>query len=95
MAQVVQLAPGLTVATSSDIVVAAGDEAVVGIYTESGTPLVNAGPSFFCALVQVTPGEPNRIDKLDAAQPSVKVLGPNTFRVIRSAARVNVGVFSE
>lgn len=95
MAQTVNLAPGMTVATSTDIIVGSGLEAVIGIYTESGMPLSDAGQNFFATVVQVTPGEPSRIDKLDAATPAIKVSGPNTYRVIRGAALVNVGVFSE
>lgn len=95
MAQTVKLAPGLTAATSTDIVVAAGAEAVVGIYADPGTTLGAAGVSYYCRVMQVTPGADNCVQNLDASTPSVIVRGPNTYRVQRSAAQTNVGVFSE
>lgn len=95
MAQTVRLAPGTAAATSTDIVVAAGNEAVLGIYADTGLQLSAAGSSFYCTVLQVTPGAPNGVEILDATNPSVIVKGPNTYRVVRNSSAIAVGVFSE
>lgn len=95
MAQTTQLAAGTTAATSANIVVASGAVAVVGIFTNSGTELSAAGDNFFATVLQTTPGQPNRVAKLDASNPSITLSGPNTFTVVRNASNVPVGVFSE
>lgn len=95
MAQTVQLALGTTAATSSTIIVAANAEAVIGIYADVGQRIAEAGSAFSCTLVQVTPGADNQIGRLDAAQPTIIVRGPNSYKVVRPGAAVPVGVFSE
>lgn len=95
MAQTVQLALGTAPGTSSDIVVAAGAQAMIGIYADTGVAISAAGQAFRCDVLLLTPGEPHAIDRLDAAKPTVIVQGPGTYRVRRNAAQVSVGVFSE
>lgn len=94
MAQTTRLAPTLLAATSSTIVVAAGAEAVIGLYVASGA-LSEAGDMLSATVQQVTPGSPNSIARLDASYPSCLVAGPNTFTVVKSRSTVAVGVFSE
>lgn len=95
MAPTVSLAPGQTIATSSEVAVLAGATASIGIYTETGTKLSAAGSDFFATVVMVTPGEPSQIGRLDASKAAMSVAGPGTYKVIRNACKVNVGVFSE
>lgn len=94
MAQTTRLAPTLLAATSSTIVVAAGAEAVIGLFASTGT-LSSAGEMLTATVQQVTPGQPNSIATLDASYPSCLVAGPNTFTVVKSRSTVAVGVFSE
>lgn len=94
MAQTTKLAATTSAGTSATIVVAAGAEAVIGLFAATGS-LSAAGDMLTATVQQVTPGQPNSIAKLDASFPSCLVTGPNTFTVIKSASTVAVGVFSE
>lgn len=81
MAQTTILAPDTTDATSTDVVIAAGAFATVGIFS------VVTGRVPFDALriMQVTPGAANEVDPLNDARRSVVLVGPGTFRVVRTA----------
>ena len=92
MAQTVQLAIGTTTAPSSDIVIAAGATAVVGIYADTGSKLDGTALAY---LYQKTPGAPNLLEVLDSTNPSVEVKGANTVYVQRVLAGAAFGVFSE
>lgn len=76
------LQPGITEATSSDIVVAAGAVATVGIYcaTKSAMP---TGVHF--DILQLTPGAPNAVGQLAGNSRATSLMGPGTFRVRRPA----------
>jgi hypothetical protein len=94
MAQTTNLAAGKTAATSTDITVASGAEATIGIFTDAGKIPDNVS----LTLLQDTPGIDNVVAELSRELPSVIVKGPNVFRVTRPAfsnLSVNVGVFSE
>lgn len=93
MAQTVSLAPTVNDATSSNIVVAAGAEVVIGLYVATGQ-LSDAG-QFEATVTQVTPGAAVSVTKLSAATPSLVFKGPNTFAVVKPRTLVAVGVFSE
>lgn len=95
MAQTVSLALGTTPATSSDIIVPAGAQAMIGIYADTGVALSAAGTAFRAEVLLKTPGEAHAVDHLDTAKPTVIVNGPGTYQVRRNAAAVSVGVFSE
>lgn len=93
MAQSTILALGTTSATSTDIVIASGAQAVVGIFV-GGSDTLNA-VSNPLRVIQVTPGNVSPICNLNAENPSIMLLGPNTFRVVRAPTPVQVGVFME
>lgn len=89
MTQTTILASGTTEASSSDIVVPSGAIVTVGIFaTNPGASL--AGRGF--AVLQLTPGAPNRLDTLDETQRSVQLNGPGTFRVDRPELQSEFGV---
>jgi hypothetical protein len=94
MAQTTQLAAATSAGTSSSIAVAAGAEAVIGLFVASGT-LQAAGDQFRATVQQATPGAVNSIATLSAENPSCIVRGPNTFTVTKAVSLVAVGVFSE
>lgn len=93
MAQATVLAPGNTGATSTDIVVAAGDAVTVGLYAAAAGRL----PSGAAFLVQQdTPGADNTIARLSATELSTVLAGPGTYRVHRPAYTGDAfGVFTE
>ena len=88
------LVPAATNATSSDVVVAAGATAVIGIYTAAGQIPQTAR----LTIVQDTPGSTDiPVDVLDKGKPSV-IIGAGTFRVVRVHGADwsdQVGAFSE
>jgi Ni,Fe-hydrogenase I small subunit len=95
MAQSTILASAQTAATSSDVVIAAGASAVVGIFAAAG---VQIPEGVRCTVLQDTPGNDNAIKFLTAQEPTTVINGPGTFRVWRPAITaygVNVGAFSE
>lgn len=69
-------------ATSTNVVLAAGAKAHVGLFGDAGS-LLPAGVTF--AVLQATPGADNLYRQLDASQRSVVIEGPGTFRVKRPA----------
>lgn len=96
MAQTTILAAGSTDASSSDVVVAAGSNATVGMFVASGTLPTDVS----LAVVADTPGADIIIANLTTQQPAVVLAGPGTFRVVRTVGRllgssVAVGAFSE
>ena len=94
MAQTTILAAGQTAATSTDVVVAAGTVATIGLFTASGP--VPCGVEIGVRIA--TPGEDNFVAKLTQANQVTVISGPGTFRAYRrniAAYGVNVGVFVE
>lgn len=94
MAQSTILAAGITATTSTDVVLAAGEVAVVGMF--SADPAAKLPASF--TVQMKTPAADNVVASLTAAAPQVQVNGPGTFRVKRPALKagaVPVGVFME
>lgn len=93
MPQSTVLAAGVTAATSSDIVVAAGATVTVGIFS-SEADLAPAWLVF--GIEQITPGASNSIGTLDGTKRQVVLAGPGTFRVRRPAYPATAfGVFIE
>ncbi|WP_454863359.1 hypothetical protein [Pseudomonas hormoni] len=93
MAQSTALAAGITAATSTDIVVAAGAVVIVGIFSAAAGELA-AGVSF--GVLQDTPGADNTIASLDNYKRAHVISGPGTFRVKRPAyTGTAFGVFIE
>lgn len=93
MPQTTILAPGNSNATSSDIVVAAGSAATVGIFAT--TPAILPDGACF-SVMQVTPGADNAIALLTARQNATVLAGPGTYRIKRVAyAGVAFGAFVE
>ena len=94
MAQSTILAAGQTAATSTDVVLAPGAVATIGLFTSAG-PV----PSGVEIDVRIdTPGEDNFAAKLTQANQVTVLTGPGTFRAYRrdiSAFGVNVGVYTE
>lgn len=92
MAQNTILAAGTTIATSSDVVVAAGSVVTIGLFVASGDLPVGCS-----AIVLIdTPGADLRYAPLDKSNPLTVVSGPCTARVTRQeAGGTAVGVFSE
>lgn len=92
MTQSTILAVGLTAATSTDIVVAAGSVVTVGAFTDSvlTTPF---GAVF--TVMQDTPGLDLEVAVLGTGK-SIQLVGPGTFRVKRSVSTGKpYGVFLE
>jgi len=93
MTQSTVLAVGITAATSTDIVVAAGVTVTVGIFSAVADS-VPLGLAF--GIDQVTPGASNTIGCLDGLKRQVMLSGPGTFRVKRPAyTGTAFGVFLE
>lgn len=93
MGQNTNLTTGNTEATSTDVVLAAGASANVGIFGAAGAALpvkVNFSVSMD------TPSGDSVIGLLNQKSPVMLVTGPGTFRVKRPAYTGNAfGVFSE
>lgn len=93
MTQSTVLAAGITAASSTDIVIAAGATVTVGIFS-AVADAVPLGVAF--GIDQVTPGASNTIGCLDGARRQVVLAGPGTFRVKRPAyTGTPFGVFVE
>ena len=92
MTQTTILASGTTAATSTDVVLAAGATANIGIFAATGTP-PQSGP--VAMLCMDTPGGDLDILPLSAERPATSVSGPGTFRVKRSPVTAAIGAFSE
>lgn len=92
MTQTTILASGTTAATSTDVVLAAGAVANIGIFATSGTPPQSGNVAMVC---MDTPGGDLDIMGLGADCPVTAVSGPGTFRVKRAAVSSAIGAFSE
>ena len=93
MAQTIILAPGSSAATSTDIVVPAGDVVTVGIYTAIAA-VAPTGARF--SVMQGTPGADNVLASLNNYSRTTALVGPGTYRVQRPAyAGTGFGVFTE
>lgn len=93
MAQATVLAAGTTEATSTDIVVAAGEAVTVGIFAATAA-ILPAGVQFL--VVQDTPGADNIIARLGQGNRATVLSAPGTYRVIRPAYDGDgFGVFTE
>jgi hypothetical protein len=93
MAQSTILAAAQTAATSTDVTVAAGSVATIGIFAAGEIP-----DGVRLSVRQDTPSNDNFITHLHSKKRTVVVAGPGVFRVYRpniSAYGTNVGVFSE
>lgn len=87
MTQSTILAAGITQATSTDIVVAAGVVVIVGMFcsdADKPTSYVERTATKF-EILQDTPGADNLVSPLNHAKPSTILTGPGTFRVKRYA----------
>ena len=93
MPQSTILAAAVTAATSTNVTLASGVSAILGIF--SATPnAVPAGVAF--TVLQVTPGADNVIASLGAGSRSSLVTGPGTYRVRRAAyTGAAFGVFAD
>ena len=93
MAQTTILAAAQTAATSTNVTVAAGSVATIGIFAAAAIPsLVEID------VRQVTPSGDNFVARLTHANQTMVLSGPGTFRAYRrniSAGGVNVGVFAD
>lgn len=83
MAQATVLATGNTAATSTDIVVAAGEAVTVGLFAASAGARVPTSLGF--AIRQDTPGGDNVIDRLTQKNRATVLAGPGTYRIERPA----------
>lgn len=92
MAQATNLAAAKTAATSTDVVVASGDFATIGIFTDeaAGIP-ANVGVRVY----QDTPSADVLVFLLNGNDPTRTITGPGTYRAVRGVTTVNIGVFSE
>ena len=91
MTQTTILAAAATAATSTDVAVAAGGVATVGIFTAAGSPEANMQAS----LMIDTPGGDVLYCYLTGTNPVVVLSGPCTARVYRPASAKSFGAFSE
>lgn len=84
---------GKGAATSSDVVIAAGAKARIGIFGAAGAHLPPGVPF---AVMQDTPSADNIVAYLDGSNRSMLVEGPATFRVVRPPLSGDAfGVFTE
>ena len=90
MAQTTIIAAGTAAATSSNIVLAAGAVATVGIFAATAIRLP-AGEAL--QVVQVTPGAVNHVGYLSDKDRATQIVGPGTFQVKRPLTTVAFGVF--
>jgi hypothetical protein len=91
MAQSTILAAGTTNATSTDITIAVGASANVGIFVASGSIPSDA---LFRVLMD-SPGGDVPLISLDQGRPTTSIAGPGLFRVERLIANVATGVWLE
>ena len=95
MAQTTILAAGQTPATSTNIVLATGVNATVGIFTDMANgDFPTKSPHW---LQVATPGADRKLTDL-ATNPPQLISGPGTFRVVRpdmTSFNVNTGVYLE
>lgn len=91
MAQSTILAAATAAGTSSDVVVAAGASVTIGLFVASG----GLPPQDFALVYQDTPGGDNPLCELTGTKPTTVLSGPGTFRVVKGATSVAVGVFTE
>jgi hypothetical protein len=98
MTQSTILAAGITGATSTDIVVAAGAVVTVGMFCADADKPANYADLIATKfeILQDTPGADNVVSFLNYTKPSTVLSGPGTFRVKRIAyVGKPFGVFSE
>lgn len=92
MTQTTVLAAGNTEATSTDIVVAAGAQVTVGLFSASG--VLPYGVRFI--VYQDTPGGDQFVARLEENARTTVLSGPGTYRVKRPAyTGTAFGVFTE
>ena len=91
MAQTTILAAGTTNAQSVDVAITAGIPKVIGLFVASGA----LDPNVECVVALKTPGSDTVIGRLTYARPALQLSGPGTYRVIRPAVAVAVGVYLE
>lgn len=96
MAQNTVLAAGLTDASSSDIVVAAGAAVTAGLFVASGELPANVS----MAVMLDSPGADITVANLTTTAPAIVLAGPGTFRIVRTVSRLlgattGVGAFTE
>lgn len=90
MAQSTILAAGMTAATSTDVILAAGATAAIGAFA------AGALPKLLRLLVMMdTPDGDVQVGVLTDEDPVAMLTGPGTYRVLRPAQVSAVGVFSE
>lgn len=92
MTQTSILAPGTVAATSSDVVVPAGETVTVGLYFDAATA---APVAMQMHIYQATPGADNLVATLGNYNRSTVLVGPGTFRIKRPANSAPFGAFSE
>ena len=90
MANTTVLAEGTTLATSSDIAVAAGATVTVGLFTTSAGIPGNQSATLYIA----TPGNDRVVGELSGNGRPLEISGPGTFRVVRNACAVGMGVYT-
>lgn len=92
MAQATILAVGTTAATSTDVTVAAGASASIGIFATSAEPPWDCSAN----VMMDTPSGDIHVARLERNNPVVVANGPGTFRVVRPVQpTTDIGVFSE
>ena len=93
MTQATILAPGNTAATSSDVVVPAGETVTVCLYSATASAVPVAMQMY---VYQDTPGADNLVATLENYNRSTVLIGPGTFRIKRpDYAGAAFGAFSE
>lgn len=93
MTQTTILAAGVSAATSSTVVVAAGATVTIGLFTVAG---LTAPSDVKLNITMKTPGVDNVIDQLYITKKQVQISGPGQFVVSRPAyAGDAFGVFVE
>lgn len=93
MAQNTVLAVGVTAATSTDVVVAAGATVSIGIFTDSASGLPG---NHSVTVFMDTPSQDIPMFQLNGKEPVKSISSPGTYRARRGLGlTTNVGVFTE
>lgn len=82
---------GTLAGTSTDVVLAAGADAKIGVFATGNFGVVGT----LATLVMDTPGSDVVILRLTEKVPVASVSGPGTYRVMRGPMLVPIGAFSE
>jgi hypothetical protein len=90
MAQSTILAVGTTDAVSTDVTIASGEVKAVGIFASGVIPYASS-----LTVHMDTPGGDVVVSKLSYPYPSIALVGPGTYRIVRKNQTQAIGAYLE